>query len=274
MPRLQMRSFVPLVVLAISACRLPLHAQVQPGAPDANLYISYFFESENQNIDWVVCGSTETTEGCYGSGTIGPFGKAGAMIESRYATINSTTDTVTRLIYVIDIASGTSGQGVTLYVYRRTDNITSSSDTTTITLVKTLPLSLAGGTAVSCYMAANLNYLFIGTDQSPFALKVEKSNFAVTEVGGFSPPINVSSITSDPYGFVTVTFGGFLSGESGFYQFNPNGEGVQDGGGAWFMLNSSLGVSTSTLPTSDALPNRPLWVRPKISTDQSRNTSR
>jgi len=155
-----------------------------------------------------------------------------------------------------------------LNVYRRTDKITSSFDTTAITLIKSVALPLTGGSAASCFMAGNVGYLFVGTDQSPFAVRVQKNNYAVSEIGGFSPPVNVSSITSDPYGFITVTFGGFLSGESGFYQFNPNGEGVADGGGAWFMLNSFLGVSTNTLPASDALPDRSLWVRSKVSTDQ------
>jgi hypothetical protein len=112
-------------------------------------------------------------------------------------------------------------------------------------------------------MAANNGFLFIGTDQSPEAVEIQKSNFAVSSIGGFSPPINVSSITADKYGYVTVTFGGFVSGENGFYQFGPDGQSVQGGGGAWFMLNTTLGISTTTLPTSDTATAPQLLVRPK-----------
>jgi hypothetical protein len=268
MSRLGMRSVLLLSILLTCTCTLQLHAQASAGAPDANLYVSYFFGSGYQNVEWVVCGSTETSEGCYSSGSMGPFGKAGAMIESRFPSINLTTNTVTRLIFVVDVAGGTSGDGVSLYVYRRTDKITSSYDTTTVDLIKTVSLPLSGGSTASCFMVANSGYVFIGTDQGPFAVRVQKSNYDVTEIGGFSPPVNVSSITSDPYGFVTVTFGGFLNGENGFVQFGPNGEGVADGGGAWFMLNS-FGLSTATLPASDTTANRPLWVRPKVSAGQS-----
>jgi len=110
MSRRRMQFALSISGLLISLSCLPqLNAQASAGAPDANLYISYYFGSGYRNVYWVVCGSTATTKGCYDSGSIGPLGKAGAMTESRYAAINSTTNTVTRDIYVVDIASGTSG---------------------------------------------------------------------------------------------------------------------------------------------------------------------
>jgi hypothetical protein len=112
-------------------------------------------------------------------------------------------------------------------------------------------------------MAANAGFLFIGTDKSPEAVRVQKSNFAILQVGGFSPPVNVTSITADKYGFVDVTFGGFLNGENGFVQFGPNGAGVEDGGGAEFLLSTVLGISTKSLPASEPAPASRLVVRPK-----------
>jgi hypothetical protein len=47
------------------------------------------------------------------------------------------------------------------------------------------------------------------------------SDLAVSQIGGFDPPVNVSSISADKYGFVTVTFGGFVTSENGFYVFEP-----------------------------------------------------
>src|SRR5262249_26687424 len=151
------------------------------------------------------------TEGCFGSGGLGPFGRAGALIEGNQSTQGNT---VSRFIYVVDIAGGTGGNGVTLFVYKKTDTVTSSTDTITIKLTRKIPLPLTGGSTALCSMAANNGFLFIGTDQSPQAVRVQKNNLAVTTIGGFSPPINVSSITTDKYGYVTVTFGGFTNGEN------------------------------------------------------------
>lgn len=235
--------------------------------PDANLYTSYFFGTGYQNISWVVCGSTANTEGCYDSGNLGPFGEAGALIEGN-PSINYSTSTVTRYVYVVDGAVG-GGTGVALNVYKKTDVVTSTFDTTTVTLIKTVSLPLTGGTSSICSMAANNGFLFIGTNQSPFAVRVQKSNLAVTQVGGFSPPINVTSITSDKYGFIAVTFGSpDGGGESGNVEFAPNGQSVGDGGGAWFMLDTFAGLTTTNLPTSDVLPIERLVLRPKKTIDE------
>ena len=251
-----------LLGLAVSLALLSTAAHAT--APiDSTLYTSYFFGSGYQNLTLVVCGSTAQSSGCYGSAYLGPFGKVGAMVEGN-PSYNLTTNTVTRKIYIVDIATGT-GTGVTLFVYKKTDTITSSSDTVAVTLLNTLPLSLTGGATAVCSMAANTGFLFIGTDQSPQGLRVQKSNLSTILIGGFSPPINVTSITSNKYGYVTVTFGGFTSGEDGFYTFGPNGQSEGDGGGAWFMLSTDAGLSTSSLPPVSSSVNLAEWlqVRPK-----------
>lgn len=237
------------------------YAQKPTTPPDATLYTSYFSGTGYTNVSWIVCGSTSQTEGCYGSGSLGPFGSAGALMEGN-PSYNGTT--VTRAIYVVDTASGTGGTGVTLYIYKKVDMVSSSSDTVTVTLLHTVPLPLTGGSGVLASMAGNNGFLFIGTNQSPQAVEVQKSNLTVTMIGGFSPPINVTGISADMYGYVTVTFGGFTTGENGFYTFGPTGAGVGDGGGAWFMLNTMTAVQTATLPPSAGAPNRQVGVIPKI----------
>jgi hypothetical protein len=230
-------------------------------APDSTLYTSYYSENGYQNISWVVCGSTQQTEGCYGLGILGPFGRVGALMEGNPS---ATGNTVTRSVYVVDIESGSGGTDVTLYVYKKTDTVTSSYDTTTVILTNTMSLPpLTGGSEAVCSMAANSRYLFIGTNQSPVAVEIKKSNLSASEIGGFSPPINVTSITADQYGYIIVTFGGINGGESGNVQIGPNGEGEGDGGGAWFLLNTVMGVSTTSLPTSPYIPTERLGVRPK-----------
>ena len=258
------------VLAAILFLALPLAAQKAPtNPPDYTLYTSYFFSTGYQSVHWVVCGSTAESEGCYGSGSVGPFGQAGALIEGN-PSVDTATSTVTRYVYIVDSAAGT-GTSVDLYVYKKTDVVTSDYDTTTFTLEKTVSLPLTGGATVTTLMAANSGYLFIGTNQSTLGVRVQKSNLAVTQVGGFSPPIPVTSSTADKYGYVTVTFGGSTGGESGFYQFGPDGSGVGDGGGAWFMLSTDIGLTTATLPTSDVFPTEKLVVKPKNSAQKTAN---
>jgi hypothetical protein len=105
-------------------------------APDATLFTTYSMFNNFTTVNWVVCGSTQQTEGCYASGSLGPFGKIGAMIEGNPKT-NLKTNTVTRFIYVLDVASGGNQNEVQLYVYKKTDAVTPSSDTVTVTLSKT-----------------------------------------------------------------------------------------------------------------------------------------
>lgn len=233
----------------------------QNTAPDANLYTQYFFITGYQNLDWSVCGSTQSNTGCYAFGILGPFGQVGALIEGN-PSVNATTNTVTRLIYIVDVAVG-GGTEVILHVYKKTDVVTSSWDTVTVTPTRSVILPLIGGPTALCSMAANNGYLFIGTDQSPQAVQVQKSTLAMTQVGDFFPPINVTSITADKYGYVNVTFGGFVGGDNGVYQVGPDGKLVGSGGGAWFMLDTLRGLSTATLPLAGTDPTVNLQVHPK-----------
>jgi hypothetical protein len=85
------------------------------------------------------------------------------------------------------------------------------------------------------------------TNQSPNAVEIDKRTFNVTQVGGFSPPINVSAITADQYGYVTMSFGSFRSFDTAFILCDPRGNVVEDGGGSQFMLNTVQAVLPSTL---------------------------
>lgn len=215
--------------------------------PDANLFTTYTIDYPHTTINFVVCGSVGLGSGCYDSGNIGPFGKIGAILEGN-RSVNLSTNTVTRNLFILDVASGTNATGVTLYIYKRTDAISSSFDTTTITLVKTVSLPIMGGTSARASMAGNAKFLFIGTNQSPNAIELKKGAWTFTGIGGFSPPINVSAITSDKYGYVTVTFGSFSGGGSGFVVFGPDGAPQEDGGGAPFTLTTDQALLPSNLP--------------------------
>jgi hypothetical protein len=217
------------------------------GPPDATLYTTY--QMNGTTVDLSVCGSLQDSSGCYGGGTLGPFVRLGALIEGN-PSVDLATNTVTRCIYALDIAAGSNSDGVDLYVYKKTDTITATYDTVVVTLIETVSLPLTGGSAASASMAANAKFLFIGTNRSTQAVSVQKSNFAIVELGGFFPPIPVTAITADQYGYVTVTFGKFsgFDVENGFNVYGPDGTVQESGGGASFMLSTVEAVLPTTFP--------------------------
>ncbi|MEO7723787.1 MAG: hypothetical protein ABIU29_03730 [Chthoniobacterales bacterium] len=227
-----------LITLCLSAGRGE-GTQTASSPIDATLFTSYFFDAPRTTPTWIVCGNTENTNGCYGAGTLGTFGKIGAMMEG-YPRTDLSTNTVTRAIYVLDIAAGANQNEVILYVYSKSDVITPDFDTVTVTLTNTIPLDLAGGLSSKGFMAANKNFILLGTNRSRSALELDKKAFTVTSFGPYTE--FCSSITSDQYGYMTADFG-----QSLFFQVGPDGKNLQGGGGAWFMLNPMQGVP-ATLP--------------------------
>ena len=217
-----------------------LHA----AAIDSTLFTTYTINSpQNTQINFSVCGSLPTSEGCYAAGAYGPFGRVGAMIEGN-PTQNLKQSTVTRYVYILDVGFGSKENEVALYVYKRVDSITSGTDTVTVTLFKTVTLPLTGGTATVPSLAANKNYILIGTNQDNLAVEVKKSNLSFVQVGG-SSGLTVSSITPDEYGYITVTWGTTING---FVVIGPNGAVQENGGGPSFMLNTNEAILTSALP--------------------------
>lgn len=215
--------------LLLLAIAVPLYAK----PIDSTLFATYTAGSTQVNL--IVCGSLPQTEGCYGSASLGPFGRVGAMIEG--SPVQSVKKgTVTRYIYIVDVAAGADANEVFLYAYKKVDTITQSDDTVNVTLFAIVPLPLTGGAATSAYMAANPTFLYIGTNQDDLAVGVTKKNLALTQIGEFSG-INISAITADAYGYVTLTWGG-TGGASGFLVLAPNGGFEEDGGGSSFMLNT------------------------------------
>jgi hypothetical protein len=241
-PRRRLTLTTSIVLLVLSAT-VPAAAA---GPIDAGLYTTYSFYNGFVTVDWVVCGQTHGWYGCYGSGSLGPFGNVGALIEGNPSTNGNT---VTRDLYIVDVGTGTGVKNINLYIYKKVDTIIPPNDSVTVTLTKTVQLPLVGGTGASCFMAANGQFLFIGTNRSAQAVEVRKSNFAVAQLSEGAVGVNVSSITADKYGNVTVTQGNGIGNPPvfGFAVFGPNGELEEDGDGASYMLNTTTGLSTSRL---------------------------
>jgi len=219
-----------LSVLLLLAAALPLQAQQPAAPPDSTLYTNYF--GTTTSIDWIVCGSTQQSSGCYASGDLGPFVAIGAMLEGIPSVAS---DVVTRAIYIVD----SGANPVKLYVYSKTDTVSASEDAVSVTLTKTITLPLTGGSNVSASMAANNKFLFIGTDEGTLAVKVNKGNLVVTKLEEFSAA--TLSITSDQYGYVTIAQVG------GFTVYGPDGDVEEDGGGSQFMIGTTQAVPASAL---------------------------
>src|SRR5579862_4656807 len=102
------RAFAVFTVLLAVSMTPPARAQ-KTTSLDATLYTTYSINSADTSVSWVVCGSTQQTEGCYSAGSLSPFVKVGALMEGNPTTSGNT---VTRAIYVVDSGSA----GVVLYV--------------------------------------------------------------------------------------------------------------------------------------------------------------
>jgi len=242
----------PMVVATTLLCVSLSYGQEGPAPavpaatpPDATLFTTYNIDTAHTSVGWSVCGSLPGSSGCYGSGSLGPFGKVGALLEGE-PKVDFTANTVTRAIYVVDIASGTNQNEVALDVYTKVDMITTDFDTVTVTLSRTITLPLTGGTSALTSMAANKQFLFVGTNRTSDAVEMNKRTFSITQLGGFSPPINVFAITADQYGYVTLSYGSFSGFDTGFIVVGPDGTEQEDGGGSQFMLNTVQAVLPST----------------------------
>jgi hypothetical protein len=224
------RSRVLSFITVLAAATIPLQAQKPAAAPDATLYTDY--SGSPTSITVSVCGSTSESAGCYGGGTLGPFVSAGALLEGQPSVSGNV---VTRAIYVVD----SGADPVQLYVYKKTDTVSASGDSVSIVLTNTIDLAFAGGSDVTVSMAANNEFLFIGTDQDTYPVRVRKSTLSVIKLREFSGA--TSSITSDQYGYITVTQG------DAFVVYGPNGDAEEDGGGSQFMVGTIQALPASAL---------------------------
>jgi hypothetical protein len=253
----RLRPCLLLFALTVLTAGIALPAHAQNRNPDSTLF-TYYFASGTTQMTWVTCGSLPQTEGCYGSGTLGPYTNACAVVQSVPVAINPFT--VTRYIYVLD--TGSSPSGMKLTAYKRTDTVSQTDDTITITTQAVVPLpTLVGGTGVTCYMAQNPAAVYAGTNQGTSPVAINKSTYAVSQVGLFTGP--VTAITADSYGYVTINQN--QNGSHGNTVYAPNGQLEGDGGGSYFMINPIDAVNPANYPfTLDSpLPQVGYWPKPQ-----------
>jgi hypothetical protein len=248
-------TIVTLVLLFTKIAPFVAHAQNRN--PDNTLFTIYNYgQQPPTSINWLTCGSTPQTSGCYGSGSFGPFTNACAIVQSVPAPIN--LNTVLRYIYILD--AGSSANGATLTAYKRTDMVSQTTDVITITQQAVVHLtSLVGGAGVTCYLAQNPAFVYAGTNQSTDAVSINKTTYSVSTVGLVFG--NVAAITADSYGYVTIVQ--VQNGIPGFTTYGPNGQAQEDGGGSYFTINPIDGVNPTNYPIFDAagLPKLGYWPK-------------
>ena len=211
---------------------------------DQTLFTTYTLSRDSQSIEYSVCGSTSESDGCYASGSLGPFGRVGALIQGH---TSYSGDAAVREIYVLDVASGTGRTGVTLSVWRKTDTVSALFDSVQVEFVRSVSLPLTGGARANVYVVENSSFLYVGTDQGGNAVQVKKSNLALNPIGGAAGG-PITSITATDEGYVTISYGGPNELGAGFLSFDPTGNELQDGGGYSLFLNSRVGLSTFNIP--------------------------
>lgn len=195
---------------------------------DAGLFTTYSGQQGGTVISYVVCGSLAQTSGCYGSGQLTSLEAACAVLEGKPSQKGNV---ITRAIYVLDKRTSKAAP-ITINVYTRTDTISDTYDSVAVSLTKQVSLGITGGPKSHCSMAANDAYVYAATDVDTVAAGMDKSTYAVSQLGGFSPPANIVSITADDRGYVALHF------NEGFYVYNPQGQLEEDGGGDADMVNS------------------------------------
>lgn len=187
------------------------------------------------SIHWSTCGSKTTSVGCTG-GTLSIAGPC-AIMEGA-PTI--TGGIASRKVYVIETNSMTFPNAV-LVIYQHNQFVDRRNIDAKMVLLKRVDLGLKSGLTTKCSMGANATTLFIGTSQSSFGVKVDKTTLAISQFTNGTPARPVTSIFSDPSGYVIVNFG--REPETSFITFEPpGGTGGGDGGGTQFNLNENNAV--------------------------------
>ena len=177
-------------------------------------------------IGWTTCGVTNAAAGCFGSGELDGFGNVCAIMESASSTSGEKTK---RDLYVIDSDYDQKGS-LALVVLRMVVTESSSRIATRFTKLKMIPLPLTGGASAGCIAASNAQSLVVGTKTSTNAVAVSLKDFLVKTLPGFSPAQALSSIVSNPDGYISVNH------TNGFYLYGPNGSIGLTGTGPSFVL--------------------------------------
>jgi hypothetical protein len=197
----------------------------------ADLYTTY--NVADASLSWSTCGSVPGSDGCYGSGNVGPFTRICAVLETPKQFDAASSE---QRIFVVD-GNDSGKHTVSLSVFTKRDVVSGPSATTTITRAAKIDLPLNRAPGDHCFAARNAAVLVVGTAATTTAAIIDETNFNVSTLGGFSPPINVSSVLANEAGYISINYGSSAA-DSGFILLGPDGTSVEDGGGMESLFGS------------------------------------
>jgi hypothetical protein len=220
-------------LLVVMTIAFAAPAPAQTTNPDREFF-TYYVALGSHTLQWATCETR--TEQCHGSGQLGPFTNACAVVESVPAVLDAST--VVRYIYVLD--SGSRTDDASLVAYRRIDTISRHEDNISVIKEATVPLpSIVAGTGASCLMVQNPTNVYAGTKQSGTAVSINKKTHDVTTLNERNGTL--SSMTADSNGFVTVNRGEASEATSIIY--GPDGELLFPQRGPAFVINPISSVN-------------------------------
>jgi hypothetical protein len=216
-----------------------LGADTPSAAFEPGLHTYYTPNADGSALNWTTCGKSGASVGCYDFGTISPLSGACAILEGTPVVSGRVSQ---EPLYILE-ANRNNFPHAVLNVYLKTDTAGAFGSRTAIVFQKTIDLGQPAPKNPSCYMATNGRFIYAATNASTTAAQVNKKTYAVTQVGGFSPPATVHSITADEKGNVSINFGSSTGSNSGFYLFHPQDSDVEDGADYAILPNTTQGVS-------------------------------
>lgn len=205
-------------------------------AIDANVFTTYQLYG-TVGLRWLTCGTFSGGSGCFGSGYMFTIDRICGMLQGASST---TGDVVSQRLYVLSGGS-TAASTTNFQVWTKTVTMTPRSVTTKILLETQLSLPLASGSAVSCSMAANDGYIFVGRGTSDTAVKIDKADLKFETLTGLTSPGSVSRIMANEDGYIVVRFGSGASAKS--YLYGSDGKLQREIDGDSVILNSATGLN-------------------------------
>jgi hypothetical protein len=200
-------AFVGAAVVATcaSTCADPVSRDTTGASPDSGSrkYFYTTYEATRSHVDWITCGANDQGDGCYGSGALGPFGRACAIAGS------------SALVVVAD-AQPPGGEAA-LYIYQQLESAHPSA-----TLLKKLTLQIPSSATSQCSMAIGGNFVYFGTNESATFFKVDLTHYTTTGTNVCDE--NTSAITANNRTVVVSQTDCFLAFDKGGY---PLGDGGQ-----------------------------------------------
>lgn len=206
-----------LIFLAVLAALVASAAAVQPIVVEkvdaANttattmFYTTFSANKALTGVSWVTCGHDETSSGCYGSGSLGPFTRACAVSGNGNGRI-----------FVMD-ALGGSGNSAVLHIYKQNETSRPSIvESKTVALPKVVSQD-----AAPCAMAVLGDFVYLGTEASVVYAQVNWKTSEVFQGTICSPAGVTSSITAAKDAAVVSQSGCFVG-------YNKDGRAQIHGG--------------------------------------------